>query len=475
MNKILSRYSPKYPSTLIYMLQSTEYKIDDYLNWLNRINDFSKVSKRRKLDKTPKAKILLALLWAIIAAVVPISVICLLTFQTIWTVCLVVLSILFMPWLLAYIIIIPLYLGRILIQVPREEQIIAEARQIVANHHGYKIAVAGSYGKTTAKEILQAVLSKGKKVAYTPGNMNTLIGISRFVKTLSGDEDIIIFELGEENVGDVAKLCDLTQPDIGIITGINEAHLSSFGTIENTVATIFEIEDYLGYKTLYINQESPFVAEKIKNDNKFVFSRNGVNGWKVYGAKTDISGVSFVAKKGNKTVSAHSGLLGLHNIGIIVVAISIAESVGLTVEQIVDGIAGTVPFEHRMKPRQLHGAWIIDDTYNGNSEGVQAGLRLLESLDAKRRIYVTPGLVEQGDKNREVHEKIGRQIAKVADIVVLMKNSVTDYICEGLKQEDFNGKLLIIDEPLKFYSNLEHFVVVGDVVLMQNDWTDNYA
>lgn len=128
-----------------------------------------------------------------------------------------------------------------------------------------------------------------------------------------------------------------------------------------------------------------------------------------------------------------------------------------------------------MQPRQLHGAWIIDDTYNGNSEGVKAGLKLLGQLDANRRVYVTPGLVEQGDKTKEVHVKIGREIGEVADVVVLMQNSVTDYISDGLREVQYAGRLLVVDDPLNFYTHLDQFVAVGDVVLMQNDWTDNYA
>lgn len=69
---------------------------------------------------------------------------------------------------------------------------------------------------------------------------------------------------------------------------------------------------------------------------------------------------------------------------------------------------------------------------------------------------------------------MGQQIAAVADVVVLIKNSVTDYILEGLKKSKFGGKLMIVDDPLEFYTNLDHFVAQGDVVLMQNDWTDNY-
>jgi UDP-N-acetylmuramoyl-tripeptide--D-alanyl-D-alanine ligase len=430
------------------------------------------------LDFTKKAVLLLSFAWLILILIyVLLIVLCLVSFLTTNLILIVLAMILLVtsPLILAYGISIPLWLGQKIIQEPRQNKLIKSARQIFAKHSALKIAIAGSYGKTTAKEILQTVLSEGKKVAFTPGNINTMVGISRFARGLKGDEEVIIFELGEDHVGDVRKLCELVQPNIGIITGINEAHLSSFGTLERTITTIFELQGYLGDKPIYKNQESPLINSKIKPNDKLAFNRHGVDGWKITDLKTDIQGTTFKAKNGLKTILIQTGLLGLHNVGIMAVAIHIADSLGFSTKQIADGFKRTMPFEHRMQPRNLQGAWVIDDTYNGNSEGVQAGLLLLKQLNAKRRIYVTPGLVEQGHKTREVHENIGRQIADVADIVILMKNSVTNYIRNGLNDSNFKGKIMIIDDPLEFYNNLEHFVAIGDVVLMQNDWTDNYA
>lgn len=472
-----TRFSINYPKVLVYMLQSSEYKLSEYFLWLSRTSDFRRVMRRKQLDYTKKARLLLIVTWSMLA----IIYLCLLSQLALSLVIenyvLSVLSLLFMaltPYIVSYLTVAPLLLGRIIIQAPKERKMINTARQIISNHPALKIAIAGSFGKTTAKEILSTILSEGKKVAFTPGNMNTPIGISRFAKKLDGSEDIIIFELGEEKFGDVIELCKLTQPEIGIITGINEAHLSSFKTLDRTVATIFEIQDYLDGNPLYKNRESPLVAKKIKSSDKLAFSRDGVNSWKVSNVKTDIHGTKFIVKKGDKQILAQTGLLGLHNIGIIVAAIDIADSVGLSVKQIEAGILKTIPFEHRMQPKMIHGAWVIDDTYNGNSEGVQAGLLLLKNLDAKRRVYITPGLVEQGYRNQEVHEKIGQQIADVADVAILMNNSVTEYIKDGLKKANFKGKLNIIDDPLDFYLHLDQFVASGDVVLMQNDWPDNY-
>jgi len=392
-----------------------------------------------------------------------------------WSIISALLLIMLSPWLLAYGITIPLWLGYILVQVPREKRIIADARAILAEHPAIKIAIAGSYGKTTAKESLQTILSEAKKVAATPGNMNTLIGTSWFIKSLKGNEDIIIFELGESHVGDIRKLCELIQPDQGIITGINEAHLETFKNVENTIATIFELEDFLGDRPLYKNKESSYVRTRIDADDPLAYDRSGVDGWTVVDSSVSLRGTSFTIQKKARVIWAKTKLLGLHNIGILSVAVAIADSFKFTASDITDGLKNVVPFEHRMEPRELHGAWVIDDTYNGNIEGVEAGLGLLKSIQATRRIYVTPGLVEQGDKTREIHEKMGRLIAGSADMVVLMQNSVTDYISDGLHEAGFKGRVLLVDDPLKFYTNLEHFVAKGDVVLMQNDWTDNYA
>jgi UDP-N-acetylmuramoyl-tripeptide--D-alanyl-D-alanine ligase len=473
-----TRFGINYPQVITYMLQESDYRITDYYKWLGRTDDFRKVIKRRKLVYTSKAIALWLISW--ITLIILYIFVIFLIVQSIASsgvleLILAVVVFTVTPLVVAYGIVIPLWIGHNVVQIPKQQRTISSARKILTDHPGLKIAVAGSYGKTTAKEILSTILSEGKKVAFTPGNMNTPIGISRFVETLDGSEEIIIFELGEEQVGDIKALCELIRPDIGIITGINEAHLSSFGTIKRTIATIFELKDYLGDKPLYKNIESPLVATKVDNKDNLAYSQDGTNGWTVSAIRSDIKGLEFTAVKGPKTVFAQTSLLGAHNIGVIMVAIDIADSVEVSIPDIYEGVKKTKPFEHRMHPRHLHGAWLIDDTYNGNSEGVKVGLKLLKELEAKRRIYVTPGLVEQGDKTREVHEEIGRQIASVADVVVLMQNSVTDYISKGLQEGKYKGRLLVIDNPLEFYTHIDHFVASGDVVLMQNDWTDNFA
>lgn len=473
-----TRYLAVYQDALLYMLQDTEFRLGRYFAWYTRTSDFRTVMKRRQLELTTKIKLLRLWLWVMWLVWIILTAVVLTIGYTTHSYMLGLIALLLialLPYVLAFGVVVPLFVGGLLIQKPRERAIIAAAREEFARSKAVRIAIAGSFGKTTMKEILKTVLAEGKNVTATPGNMNTAIGISRFARKLTGKEDVLIVELGEERVGDVKELSELSRPTMGIITGINEAHLISFKTLDRTVATVYELVDYLGDDAVvYKNGESQLVADRAETDDPYLFSKKGVAGWKVSSVKSSIEGTSFIAMHGKTVVRAHTGLLGEHTVGMSVAAIAIAHDLGLSVKQIEAGLSKVVPFEHRMQPRQLHGAWIIDDTYNGNSQGVEAGLQLLASLKAKRRIYVTPGLVEQGSQTQDVHEVIGQQAARSADVVVLMKNSVTDYITKGLEDADFAGTLMIVDDPLEFYTNLEHFVAAGDVVLMQNDWTDNY-
>jgi UDP-N-acetylmuramoyl-tripeptide--D-alanyl-D-alanine ligase len=474
-----TRYTAYYPNAILYMLQDTEYKLSQYLAWFHRTGDFRTVIKRRRLELTPKIqrlRIFLWVLWTIseiaVAACIYMSIV---TQSSLWGI-IAILIVVALPFILAYGILAALFIGRIVIQLPQEKAIISDAQKIFNNHNGVRIAVVGSYGKTTAKEILATILAEGLSVRATPGNMNTPLGIGRFARTLSAKEEVLIIEFGEGKPGDVKELSELTHPTMGIMTGINESHLDSFKSLEKTIATIYELVDYVSKKaTVYKNKENDILAGLVSSKDQFGYNKDGVNGWKVSGLATDLQGTTFTIKKGKITINVHTKLIGFHTVGVTAAAISIAHDLGLSTGQIEAGLAKIQPFEHRMEPKQLYGAWIIDDTYNGNSDGVKAGLALLKSTDAKRRIYVTPGLVEQGSKTEEVHIELGTQAAKSADVVVLMKNSVTDYIVKGLEKAHFKGQLMVIDDPLEFYTNLEHFVAAGDVVLMQNDWTDNYV
>lgn len=476
IHQLVSLYRPNYPTVLVYMLQNTEYHVRPYLEWLNRTQDFNQVRRRRQLERTRAARLLLMAIR--LGILVQIVLGLLLIYLGLWHdlaggVAFGLAVILAYPFVWAYLAALPLFLGRVFITQPKELQQIAESERVFANHPGVKIAVAGSYGKTTMKELLNTVLSQGLKVAATPANKNVSISHARFAARLQGDEDVLIIEYGEGEPGDVARFAKLTHPTHAVITGLAPAHLDRYKTLQAAGEDIFSVADTV--HNVYVNDEAPSIKPFLKKSHN-LFNDKGALGWKVSTVKPSLEGTSFVMKKGSKSLKLHSGLIGRHQVGFLALVAALTLELGLTDKQIQAGIAQTKPFEHRMQPYQLNGAWIIDDTYNGNLEGIRAGTELLRELPAQRKLYITPGLVDQGEETERVHREMGELIAVATpDLVVLMQNSVTDYIKAGLDSAHFTGDLQVETNPLDFYTNLNHIVAAGDLVLMQNDWTDNYA
>jgi len=379
------------------------------------------------------------------------------------------------PVVWAHLVVLPLLLGRLLIASPKERRVVKQSKEIFAKNKAIKIAVAGSYGKTTMKELLLTVLKEGKKVVATPANKNVAVSHGVFAKKLTGDEDIIIIEYGEGAPGDVERFSATTKPNIGIITGLAPAHLDRYKTLQAAGKDIFSLADYLHSKNVYVNSESPDAKPFIKS-GYIQYDSSGVAGWKVEDIQITPEKTVFKMKKGKQILNITSGLIGRHQVGPLALTAALADKFGLSTTQIETAMTKTKPFEHRMEPRALGGAWIIDDTYNGNLEGIRAGLALLSEINSGKKTYVTPGLVDQGQESERVHKTVGKLIAQAKpDKVVLMKNSVMDWIKTGLREGKYSGDLVIEDKPLDFYNNLDQYVAAGDVVLMQNDWTDNYS
>lgn len=473
----LSIFSPHYPSTLVYMLQSTEYDPKEYLKWIWRTKNFNNVIHRKALDLTKSAKMLL---WALkLGILLQIISGLILIYLGYWQdllggVAFGVAIILAYPFLWAHLLTVPVVLGRILIIEPSQKKLITESEKIFANHKAVKIAVAGSYGKTTMKELLNTVLSEGLKVSATPANKNVSSSHAVFAKNLTGDEEVLIIEYGEGEPGDVEKFTKITHPTHAVISGIAPAHLDRYKTLKAAGLDIFSVTHDLDSNKVFVNGDSdetkPFTKKEFQ-----VFNNKGALGWKTSNITSDLEGTKFTISKGKKSLKLSSKLVGRHQVGFLAFVAALALQLGLTDKQVISGIAKTSPFEHRMQPYHLGGAWVVDDTYNGNLEGIRAGTHLLSDIEANRKIFVTPGLVDQGEETERVHVEVGKLIAEAKpDLVVLMKNSVTEFIKLGLKKGKFKGDLNIEDKPLEFYQNLNHFVASGDLVVMQNDWTDNY-
>jgi UDP-N-acetylmuramoyl-tripeptide--D-alanyl-D-alanine ligase len=484
IRNLWTRYHPNYVRALIYMLQANEYYPFEYLAWYHRTSDFFNIEKRKHLVYTTKAVLLMAFAW--VSFVWSFATSAFVAYETgLPGIIAAIVGFVVAPFIVPYTLFLLIVILNWL-QKPIEAFIIADAKRKLKAHPAVKIGIAGSFGKTTMREILKTTLSHGKRVAAPGGSHNTPLAIARFIRTLSGNEEVLVFEFGEYYPGDIKKLCRFVEPDWGIVTGVNEAHLERFGTLEEARTTIYELVDYLKSKSgtfskgslkretlVYVNSEG---AVKPKADEGLIlYGQKGTETWKAVSSNTGIDGTSIDFEHLGENIRVHSQLLGLHNVGPLSAAADIAARLGLTSEEIQSGISATKPFDHRMEPRVDGGVTWIDDSYNGNPDGAAAAIEFLKTLQGHRRLYVTPGLVEMGSRKEEIHKEMGRKLADAGiEKVVLIRDSVTPYIEKGLKESGYKGEIIWYDYGPTAFNALPKMTVSGDVILIQNDWPDQY-
>jgi UDP-N-acetylmuramoyl-tripeptide--D-alanyl-D-alanine ligase len=399
------------------------------------------------------------------------------------------------------------------------------------------------------KEVLKAVLGFRFQVFATPESVNTPVGIARWVlKNFNapnpssapqapsplkgeGNIEIAIIEMGEHYKGDIKAICSLVKPDMAVVTGINEAHLERMGSIKAVTQTIFEIVQYAKPDALcFLNGDDKNVVENYQNyilpkqkNIKYQISNikhakfDAVRlGWELEIPPLAPPNIGGEEARGNTNIGEegergnfNSGgegergnsnsrgegegvkifvkLLGEYALGDVDCAISIARELGMSNEAIKQGIEKIQPVKHRLEPILRPGnILVIDDAYNGNSVGVKEAIKTLARFPNRRKIYITPGLVETGSEVKTVHLEIGKQLAKVADVVILIRNSVTGYIELGIKNYELskreNLQLTTYNLPIIMWFNsageahaeLKHLLQPNDVILFQNDWGDQY-
>ncbi|MBI4135040.1 MAG: UDP-N-acetylmuramoyl-tripeptide--D-alanyl-D-alanine ligase [Candidatus Sungbacteria bacterium] len=364
---------------------------------------------------------------------------------------------------------------------------VSRARRKMQNlPHVRVIGIAGSYGKTTMKEVLSVILGAKFRVLKTPENINTPLGIARLIlDTLTPDIEIFVVEMGAYQRGDIRAICDIVKPEISILTGINESHRERFGSLQATVAAKFEIVEATKPDGVVVfNADDTSVMEhymlsagerkiffySAKDDGRAYFKTSGLR------FDSDTLTASFRLEHGGTREDFRINLLGEYAVGTVSGAMVVASILEVPFSKARRAAAFLQPVPHRLQPiRTNSDILVIDDSYNGNPRGVHEAILLLSKFRSRRKIFLTPGLVEMGGQSDAVHSAIGRELAGVADVVILIKNSVTQCIAEGLKEAGFEGKRLVwFDSANDAHKALRSLLRPGDVLLLQNDWTDNY-
>ncbi len=355
---------------------------------------------------------------------------------------------------------------------------LAEVKPIV-------IGITGSYGKTSTKHFLQAILAQRYHTLMTPGSYNTLMGVCRVInEQLTADHHVFIVEMAAYGRGEIREIADLVHPRIGILTAIGPQHLEWFGTIENVAATKYELMQSLPPDGAGVfNADDPRCGELADRTAHVKVLRVGIAAPGPLRVRAeDIThgrgGLTFVLVDDSGTrAPVTTRLLGRHNVLNILAASAAALELGLSLPDVAAGAARLEAPEHRLQ--LLNGAGgvtVIDDAYNANPEGAAQALDVLRQFTTGRRILVTPGMIELGPLQDEANRTFGRQAAAVCDHVVLVGPAQTRPIRAGLEDAGFaRDQVTPVNSLEEAAVVLQRILKPGDVVLFENDLPDQYA
>ena len=341
------------------------------------------------------------------------------------------------------------------------------------------IGITGSYGKTSTKYIVNTILSQKYNTLMTPESYNTTMGVVRTInEKLTPMHQLFISEMGAKYIGDIKEITDIVNPTYGILTAIGPQHLDTFKNLDNVRKTKLELIDSLPDDGIaFVNWEDENIRNSkiLKKTVKFGLSDSA----DYYAKNINITerGSSFdVVIPGKESINIKTKLLGSLNILNIVGAVAVADKLGLTPDEIKMGVKYIRPVPHRLELKQnSNGSIIIDDAYNSNIRGAKMALEVLKSFEHKKRILITPGIVELGDKTTEINQELGRKAAESSDFIILVGAQQAVPIYNGIREKNYPESQIFIAQNLQEALNKMNQMITKDsVVLLENDLPDNY-
>ena len=386
--------------------------------------------------------------------------------------------------ILALLLLVPLLVPLAnLINLPLEHAIakhfVRDAQKILRGRPDLiVIGITGSYGKTSTKNFLHALLSTQYNVLMTPESYNTTMGVVRTIRErLKPSHEVFIVEMGAKGVGEIKEICDIVHPKYGLLTSIGEQHLESFRSVENIIKTKFELADAIpadGF--ICVNADNEYIRNHPVTNTRVV----------TYGAlpdsdadyrATDVtagqtgSRFTLVEPDGAKTEFS-TRLLGAHNIQNLAGCLALARQLGIPAIKLVYPVRLLKSVRHRL---ELLPNGFIDDAFNSNPAGFRSALDVLRGFEGQR-VLVTPGMVELGEREAALNEEMGAYAADCCDLAVLVGEKQAGPLKKGLLSAGFDESKIFVARSLS--EGLAHLdTVPADgprTVLLENDLPDNY-
>jgi len=334
------------------------------------------------------------------------------------------------------------------------------------------IAVGGSNGKTTTKELIASTLSQLFRTLWSEASFNNDIGVPATLLRLEAAHRAAVIEVGTNHPGELAPLVRMVAPDYGVITNVGREHLEFFGDSEGVAREEGWLAELLPASgTLFVNGDDPWTPA-ISRRSRATTVRVGLgsaNDWRASGVRLEKGGLTFkvAAPKPAFCREYRLQLLGRHQVWNALFAVALGSELGLTPEQVARGLAECKPAKMRMQVWELNGVRVLDDAYNANADSMAAALATLHELPCKgRKVAVLGDMAELGTHSEAAHEEVGRRAAEsgVGQLFAIGKSAA--WLARGARIGGLNRVFEFADVESAAQA-LKRFVKSGDLVLLK--------
>jgi UDP-N-acetylmuramoyl-tripeptide--D-alanyl-D-alanine ligase len=328
-----------------------------------------------------------------------------------------------------------------------------KAKQRFQSINGLKtVAITASFGKTSIKNYLYHVLKKKYKTYKTPRSVNTIGGIVLDVnKDLPLDTQIYIAEAGARVQGDIEEIAMFLEPEICVIGSVGEQHIEYFKTLDNIIHTKMELLKSPKMKMGFVHESVP-----IKEYPSIIKYPNNL-----HIVKSNLDGIWFDVEINGKIEHFHAPILGNFNAINLTAVILVSHHLGMSIDEIKVALTTLPQVEHRLQKIEAGGKIIIDDSFNGNLEGMLEAVNICSTYSG-RKVIITPGLVESTD---EANILLAKQINENFDFVILTGSLNTHLFSANIDKE----KVYILKDKSLMEATLSKTTKAGDLILFAND------
>jgi len=334
------------------------------------------------------------------------------------------------------------------------------------------VAVTGSNGKTTTKEMIASVLAaSGASIAKNVGTENNLVGVPQTLLRLGGEERYAVVEMGMNHPGEIWRLTEIARPDVGVITNVGPAHLEGLGTLANVAAAKGELALAMpAGSTLVVNGSDPWLVPLAASFPGRTI-QTGENGPVRAIAAEPLEGQAQLLSLeiDGRTVDARLGCVGAHNVANALLAAAVGTAFGMDAATIAEGLERFEPPPMRLElVRLANGACLWNDVYNANPASIEAALTALAAEPAKRRVVVVGEMWELGEEEAKYHREVGRRVAELGLDLLLAVGRLADEVAAGARDGGLpSERVERFDAPAAAAARLRAMLREGDVVLVK--------